>query len=336
MSGQKDPESNSSDQSKLVSIVIIYWNARRFLQPCLHAILQQTYRPLEIVFVNNDPADRDFPELLRGNATIPVTTIQNDANKGYAYAANQGIETSRGTYILLLNVDVVLTPLFIETLVNGFEQFPDVGMMGGKVYQMKNGDYTTLIDQSGNLLRKSFFVTWTKQYEQAGYVLGPNGSCGLFRRALLQDLSRYHGEYFDARYFCYWEDIDLYLRAQSLGWKGYYLPTAVAYHERSGSLGGQAKFLKKPLPYQRLVIQNRIATMLKNLPTSLLIRYCLWYLLIECLMWGYLVIRIPGRVPRLFFANLDILKRLSEILRKRRTIQATSQISTMDYSNFFV
>ena len=70
------------------------------------------------------------------------------------------------------------------------------------------------------------------QYESAEYVFGATGAACLYRRRMIADISL-KGEFFDDDFFAYREDADVAWRAQLLGWKCLYVPSAVAYHVRS-------------------------------------------------------------------------------------------------------
>ena len=90
-----------------ISIVIVNYNVKYFLEQCLHSV-QNACNGLEaeIFVVDNDSVDgsvkmvkEKFPE---------VQLIENKDNKGFAYANNQAIRKSSGEYILLLNPDTLV------------------------------------------------------------------------------------------------------------------------------------------------------------------------------------------------------------------------------------
>ena len=57
-----------------------------------------------------------------------ITKILNTENKGFSFACNQGIRTSKGEYVILLNPDTVVTPMWAERMLAHFK--PGVGAVG--------------------------------------------------------------------------------------------------------------------------------------------------------------------------------------------------------------
>ena len=147
----------------------------------------------------------------------------------------------------------------------------------------------------------------------------------LYRREALEQL-RVGGQYFDEAYFAYGEDIDLSWRTQLQGWKILYEPSARAHHVGSGSLQGRLRFLDKPAVFQRHTLKNRYLTVLKNASPTTLLRLLPWLFLTELLLWPYLLLRRPWRVPFLLLAFADVVRLLPATLRKRAEIQARRRV----------
>ena len=81
------------------------------------------------------------------------------------------------------------------------------------------------------------------QYDKPREIFGVSGSVVIYRREALEDVAFVNEntgekEYFDASMFMYKEDIDLAYRLQWAGWKSFYIPTAVAYHDRTVAYSG--------------------------------------------------------------------------------------------------
>jgi GT2 family glycosyltransferase len=70
------------------------------------------------------------------------------------------------------------------------------------------------------------------------------------------------GEYFDSEFHIFYEDLDIAWRAKRSGWKGYYVPGAIAYHLRGGSVRGKSGIDK---PFVRRYLNNQLqAGLIKN------------------------------------------------------------------------
>ncbi len=112
---------------ELVSIVIPAWNNARLTRTCLGAIERYTAHPHEVIVVDNGSTD-ETPGML---ASMPgVRTIRNETNRGYAAATNQGLRAARGRHFVLLNNDVVVTPGWLETLLEHVRLDPRIGILG--------------------------------------------------------------------------------------------------------------------------------------------------------------------------------------------------------------
>ena len=101
-----------------VSIIIVNWNGKHFLEKCLPAVQAQSYNDYEVVVVDNASSDtsvkycqENFPE---------IKLIVNQKNVGFAAANNQAVARCSGRYVLLLNNDAILEVDTLEKLVGAF------------------------------------------------------------------------------------------------------------------------------------------------------------------------------------------------------------------------
>ena len=119
-----------------LSIVIVNYNVRYFLEQCLHSV-QNACLGLEseIFVVDNDSVDgsvkmvkEKFPD---------VNLIENKDNKGFSSANNQAIRKSSGEYILLLNPDTIVEDDTLRKVVDFMDEHPDAGGLGVKMLDGK-------------------------------------------------------------------------------------------------------------------------------------------------------------------------------------------------------
>src|SRR5580700_8989469 len=99
-----------------VSVCVVTFNSRRFIEPCLDSLFRQGAPPFfEVVVVDNASSDgtRELLEAYRGRIRI----IYNESNVGFAAAQNQAIAASQSDWVLALNPDVVVLPGFLGALV---------------------------------------------------------------------------------------------------------------------------------------------------------------------------------------------------------------------------
>ena len=321
----------------MVSIILLNWNGKRFLQACLQSIWAQADQNYEVIIIDNSSTDGS-QEWLRHHAH-PAQLLLNAVNLGYCGGANLGIRKTMGKYVLILNPDVILHADFLARLLEVVERDDAIGIATGKLLRF---DQHT-VDSTGQFLRsdltpleRGYGEPDTGKYAHAGYVFSACGAVAFYRRAMLDDI-QLDGEFFDEAYFAFYEDLDLGWRAQLLGWKAYYVPTAVAYHYRGGGLTElkptqswvtrlpffpDVSLIKKPVAIQRHIITNRYLTLLKNASFRDILSGLPAILKFELLLWSYVFCVRPALLTTL----ADLVKLLPETLKKRRVIQSRKKL----------
>ncbi len=245
----------------LVSVVVVNYNRARLLAECLDSLLGQTWRPLEIVVVDNGSDDASRSEAA---ARFPggVRLVELDGNRGFAAGANAGIAASRGQLVALLNNDAVAEPNWVERLAEAMLASDSVGMCASKIL-LYGSD---VIDKAGHQIfpdgqnrGRGSGSPDRGQFDRLEETLFPDGCAALYRRGLLAET-----EGFDEDFFAYGDDADLGLRARWLGWDCLYVPGAVARHRQSSTSGVYSS--RKVYWVER----NRLWVAIKNFPPPLL------------------------------------------------------------------
>ncbi len=114
----------------LISVIILNWNGRAYLENCLAALQSQTYPAFEIIVVDNGSTDGSVDWL--GGHHPGVRVIANPENRGFAAGNNQGAQAARGDYLALLNNDTQVAPAWLAELARVLETDPQCGMAFGK------------------------------------------------------------------------------------------------------------------------------------------------------------------------------------------------------------
>jgi len=132
------PEKN--ERGILVSIIIPNYNHARFVGGAIHSVLNQDYKNVEIIVVDDGSTDNSHEVI--GQFGDQVKYIYQE-NAGLSAARNTGIRASKGAFIGVLDADDMYEPAFISTLVSALESNPEAeGIYCG--YQF--------VDQENNLL----------------------------------------------------------------------------------------------------------------------------------------------------------------------------------------
>lgn len=129
-----------STENPLVSVIIPNYNHARFLGDAIRSVLEQTYRPVEIIVVDDGSTDNSG-EVAAGFGEQIRYIYQTNA--GLSAARNTGLRAAKGSLIGVLDADDMYEPMFLDTLVNALKFDPDAdGVYCG--YQF--------VDETNNLL----------------------------------------------------------------------------------------------------------------------------------------------------------------------------------------
>lgn len=91
--------------SELISVIVPVYNTEKYICKCIESLLNQTYKSLEIILVNDGSQDRSGEICERYKAEDDRITVIHQENAGLSHARNVGIEIAKGEYIALLDSD---------------------------------------------------------------------------------------------------------------------------------------------------------------------------------------------------------------------------------------
>jgi GT2 family glycosyltransferase len=249
-----------------VDCVVVNRDGGEALFEAIHSLRNQTEIDLSVVVVDNASRPEERNRLAREAPEVRVVTFSR--NIGFAAAANEGIVRTRAPYVLLVNNDAVLAPDYTARLAARLALDERLAAVQGLVLQKG----TSRIDTAGFRWNDRGEAVPVLRGEEASRihattfeVPGISATAALFRREALTRIAR-HGQFFDDRFFAYYEDVDLSLRLARAGWRFACDPQAVAWHE--GSRTGRRT------PFRRAVwtARNRWRTLLGNFERDLLAR----------------------------------------------------------------
>jgi GT2 family glycosyltransferase len=296
-----------------VTVHLLIYNHKDYLERCIESVLRQTYSPLDFVISDNDSSDGSAAFVKKEYPWLKL--VENKTNLGYSKGHNLILESSKSAYFLPLNPDTVLVEDYIEKLVLAMKIDGSVGMVTGKLYRNRD----KIIDSAGiyftptlRHLDRGSNQKDQGQFEEMEYVFGVSGAAPLFRRAMIEDI-KILGEFFDNDFFAYREDADVSWRALLMGWKALYTPFAVAYHERK-VLPSERR--KVPEEINLHSVKNRFLMRVKNLTWGVGIKTILFFSLRDILVLGYTLLFERSSLR----AFLLIYKFLPRTVKKRKAV----------------
>ena len=311
-------------QNSLVSVIIVTAGVENYILSCLESLSKQTYPLTEVIIIDNGLGQELRSRVLREFPQVKI--YPGPEALSYSASLNRGIAQSRGDYILCLNDDVRLSPGFILNSLQGFSLDKKIGIISGKILRFND----QLIDSAGLTLspwltarERGYGRPDKGQFENAGYVFGATGAVAFYRRSMLEEIKD-RQDYFDPGFGLFYEDLDIAWRANNAGWKGYYLPSAVAYHLRGGTVRVEKRGIGKRCARLYLnddlyfnLVRNRYLTIAKNVKfTDLLLRLPL-AVIYELAIWSLIIFSRPRLLSRFFTAPVP----LAYLLKKRRGVK---------------
>jgi GT2 family glycosyltransferase len=250
----------------LVSIVILNWNGRKFLEQFLPSVQASTWQRKAIVVIDNASTDDSIDFLQTHYPSVRIE--RNAGNFGFAKGYNEGLKRVESDYYVLLNSDVEVTPDWIEPIIALMEANPAIGACQPKLLQYAN---RTLFEYAGAaggwldylgypLARGRIFDVCEPdlgQYDTAEPVFWASGAAMFVRANLYHQLGG-----LDEYFFAHQEEIDFCWRLQLAGYQVYACPQSVVYHVGGGTLpkGNSRKVF--------LNFRNNLVMMAKNMPAG--------------------------------------------------------------------
>ncbi len=201
----------------LVSVIFPCYNASEYLVQSLESILNQTYRNLEILTIDDGSTDETVAILERYAATDPrIRLIRNPENRKLIYTLNRGIELARGRYIARMDADDISFPERIEKLVAELESHPGVDFVSSGFY---------IIDTSGRIIYTSIPKALTgKPLKFVSFFSTPMLHPGLLIKSEVLKKAGFSGE------FIHCEDYELFSRLVMNGYVARNLSEPLIYY----------------------------------------------------------------------------------------------------------
>lgn len=230
----KIQERGATVMNPALSIILVCWNNKEYLDQCLKSLYGTGMRnSFDVVVVDNGSTDGS--QQMLAEKYLQVKIIQNDSNLGLGKASNQGIEATQGRYVLLLNNDTIVNGPSFDAMMDFLEQNPKAGGVGGKLMN-PDGTIQAGYNYFSSLPEEFLVATRLGEFIRPGYpavmdadeiksVDWMGSACLMVRRAALDEVGL-----LDEGYFIYGDEADLQYRLKKAGWEIYFLPDATTIH----------------------------------------------------------------------------------------------------------
>ncbi len=184
-----------------VSVILPSYNDADFLPGAIDSVLNQTWKDLELIVVNDGSTDHT-KDVLAAYQHDPRVIVIHKNNEKLPRALNTGFENARGEYLTWTSADNFMLPQMLERLVNTLDSSPDIAL----VY----ADWQ-VIDDAGDILG----VVKTLDYDhhllmRVNYI----NACFLYRRECQETIGLYDPQYSLAEDWEYWWRISQHFTMQ--------------------------------------------------------------------------------------------------------------------------
>lgn len=219
-----------------VSTIVVTYQSRDFIGPCLASIWGQGDEAGEVILVDNASTDATLEAA--GGLDRTLTVMALGRNRGFAAAANLGAARARGRYLLFLNPDAEVLAGATATLTKHLEDHPAVAAAGPRFLSPAGAP------EDSAFTYPSLLMTWLEFFPHPGRLLHsrvngrlwspdgrpiavdhPLGACMMIRRSAWDDVGP-----FDEGFFLYCEEVDWCMRAKRRGWVISSVPSAMVAH----------------------------------------------------------------------------------------------------------
>ena len=343
---------------------IVTFNNARTIERCLAGLSQQSGftpgRNLSIHVTDNASHD-GTPDYVRPHRETHLTFEPLSENIGFCAGHNRGVATflkSGAAYLLILNPDLRLERGALQAMVDALEKDPAAGLACPKLLRA-NGALDPVeprrLDAAGMYLTPALrhFDRGSNEldtgaYDKPSYVFGGSGACLLIRRAAVEALlvdsssvdtplealypflrAERGAPLFDEAFFAYREDADLAWRAQLLGVRCRYVPTALGYHERVVTPERRATL---PPLLNRLGVRNRFLLQLNNFIPAASLQATVYGMIVRNII---VLLALPLRERSSLGAIGELFKLLPRALYRRRLVMERAQESPTRVARWF-
>jgi GT2 family glycosyltransferase len=299
-----------------LTVVVVTYRHGEAVRPALDALGRELCDGDELIVVDNASGDETL-DVVR-DAAPKAIVIESVANDGFSAACNRGAAHAVGELLVFLNPDAVVADGWRDAIAA-----PLSDGSGWAAWQaLVTAERGRLVNTRGGVVHFTG-IAWAggagEPVDEAGSYPEPGFCSGACLALPRSEFERLGG--FAAEFFLYHEDVDLSLRTHLAGGT-----LGVAADARADHL---YEFDKGPAKW-RYLERNRWATLIRVYPGALLALIMPALLMTELALVA--VSAVGGWLPQKLASWWDVVRWLPRLMRERREIQATSQVSAGEFA----
>lgn len=257
---------NSVSNWPRVTVLILNFNGKKYLEKFLPSVIQTDYPDFEILVADNASTDDSIAFCQQQYPDVKL--VKFSKNFGFAEGNNQAIPFVETELLVLLNSDVEVDKNWLKPMVSRMLSSDKIAAVQPKIRMFDDKKLFEYAGAAGGyvdylafpLCRGRVFQTVEEdhnQYDDSKEVFWATGACMLLRKSIIEKIGL-----FDSRFFAHMEEIDFCWRAKNAGYQIWVEPSAVVFHVGGGTLpkGNPKKDF--------LNLRNSLVMMSKNLHSS--------------------------------------------------------------------
>jgi glycosyltransferase involved in cell wall biosynthesis len=232
-------------KTPLVSVVMPAYNCKPYIQLAVESIINQTYKNLEIIIVDDFSIDGTWEEIQKlAKTDSRIIALRNNENSKIVKTLNKGIDASKGEYIARMDGDDERMPKSIEHQVSYLQKHPDVAIVGGsselcdvnmntlnirrynledeaireKIFRYSPFTHATVVMRRSMMPEEKYQLDWAEDYDLY-FRLGKNGKFANLEEVVYR--IRTHSASVSRSKTRYQEKLTLYIRLKAVFEYGY-------------------------------------------------------------------------------------------------------------------
>lgn len=184
---------------ELVSIIVPVYNAEQYISRCISCILDQTYRNIELILVDDGSSDKSAQIIDEESGKDKRIVVIHKINGGASDARNMGLSMCRGSYICFVDADDIIDPEYVMTMLSIAKEYDcdivqcDYKKVNSRDIIFTRGDNKISVVSSTDMLNRIYsesnvdtIVLWNK----------------LFKKSVIADIRFPVGIMFEDEVFC--------------------------------------------------------------------------------------------------------------------------------------